>query len=540
VTPDHVARVLVPALDSAPRAKPVELFEALASEVALVQTDGGSLRLREELRVPALSVLKLDDQRLVRRVHELAVLYYSDAPPTEDNLVELAYHRLAAGEPPTAIDEDVLRKLKPAAGELPTPSAELLMQAASDPKELSQRRELARAEQQIHAAAEAYLRAGDLRGARLELDRQPERTAGTELNRLEADLAEAQGDLDAAAIAAERELDAASVAGGATRIAAAAVRVAGLHERRGEARRADAALRAAAESNLLSGAPELRLELLLNRMNLRERRGLDTEDSRWDLELDALVLMRRSDPQVLTGNTAMLRLVAAAFGKEEPERLQFAARLIGLGHEEDPRRVQPLIHALAKWDAEQVEAGRLARAVGLRVEGTDLPDLEQTWGALAGLGIDAGILLDKLLTAEVAPVHVREALRMIYLWWAVDEPPPPRPSPPPPEPAALDDLHLDWSAKETRQFEEILLTAYPTATDLRSLVDRAKLDAGAISWASSARRTTRDILEAASRSGRVDALITAVLEDPTAVSVHGPVREMVGPEWLRARGLPPK
>jgi hypothetical protein len=90
---------------------------------------------------------------------------------------------------------------------------------------------------------------------------------------------------------------------------------------------------------------------------------------------------------------------------------------------------------------------------------------------------------------------------------------------------------------EIRTLEELMLTAYPTNTDTVMLASQAGLDPGMISRASSGRRFTREILATASRSGRLEELVATMLSDPVAVSVHEPLRELVGDTWLSAHNL---
>ena len=554
VTAEIVQEVLLPSIKASPTASATELFDALGSDVSLAERDGDVLRLREDLRGPALAALRIANPELVQRVHGLAAAFYAMNENDEAAAVERAYHRLATGDPPAGVDEAILRRLEPSLGDLPSSSAELIRRSLRDPNVLSESRHLVAWERQVLPEADAALRTGDLERARRLLAQRRERTAGTELHRLESRLEEAEGDLDAAALTARRDLDAAASAAAATRFAAAAVRLAGLYERRRQFGDPEAALQTAVDAPLLIGHPELRLELLLNRMNTRERAELETEDSRWLLGLDARALLQRSDPRRIGINTALLRLLAAALGREEPERIQEAVRRIGLGHEEDPQRVQSLVKAIATWDAAQPEPGRLARMSGLRLDPSHPDPIERAWTAVAGLGTDAGLLLDRLWTAQAPPEPVREAIRLIYLWWAVA---PKHPEPgyrafrgyregaeivseaarAAPPPHFLSQVPLDWSRRETQQLEEIVLTAYPTSTDNRALADRAGLDASQITWAGSGRRITRGLLATASRSDRLDALVEAILIDPSAVSVHEQLQSLVGPDWLNARGL---
>lgn len=239
----------------------------------------------------------------------------------------------------------------------------------------------------------------------------------------------------------------------------------------------------------------------------------------------------------LDANTALVRLLAAAFGREEPDRIREAVRRVGVGHREDPVRVQTLTLALAAWDASQPEPGSLAKRANFRLDGNDPDAILRAWRGLAGLGTDAGIVLDRLWRQVTPPESVREALRAIYLWWAVEANPAPKPQEPEMQPDFLTESPINWERKEIRTLEELMLTAYPTNTDTVLLASKAGVDPGLISRASSGRRFTREILATASRSGQLEELVETMLSDPVALSVHEPLRELVGNTWLSAHNL---
>ncbi|QOD05017.1 effector-associated domain EAD1-containing protein [Pseudarthrobacter sp. BIM B-2242] len=547
ITVELVECVLVPSLAPAPAGTATELFEELAGEVAFVELDGGVLRLREELRVPALVALRLADPGLVRHVHEQAAEFYRGRPGEEDKL-EFAYHRLALGTPPDEFDEATLRRLAPATDDLPPSSAATLRDAVKNPARLVTARMLEEWENSIFPVVDAALREGRVAEARRLLSERPDRSPGTELYRLESRLAQAEHDLPAATDAAARDLKAAEAAADPTRFAAAALRLANLNELSGLGSAADEVLRAADDAKTLAGWVLLRLELLLNRMNLRERTRLENEEDRWLLEMQARSLMQRASARELAGNSALVRLLAAALGAEEPDRLREALRLIGLGHEEDPARVALLIESLADWDSSLDPPGKLASASNLRLEGGDPGSVRRAWSALSGLGTDATHVLDRVWEQIRPSVVVRERLREIYLWWAVGKPMAAveassgAPGSPafshsaggggaPPVHLRTDDP-IDWSRPEVLQLEELILTAYPTSTDLLSLASRAGLDQTLISWASSGRRITREVLGVASRAHQLGDIVEAMLTDPEAVSVHWAVRQLMGEEWL--------
>jgi AAA ATPase domain/Effector-associated domain 1 len=537
ITVELVERVLVPSLLPIPTATPAKMFDELASEVAFIESEGSALRLREELRAPALAAVRLDDPEVVRRVHLRAAEFYAESPDDTAAELELAYHRLALGAPLSEFDEATLRQLEPAADDLPPSSAAQVRDAVGGRAALATEQDLERWERKMLPIVDSALRADRLDEARRLLAERTERSIGTELYRLESRLAQADGDVDAAAAAAGRDLEAAGFAADPTRFAAAAVRLAGLHELRGAAGAADEALREASESPLLAGYPALRLEMQLDRINTRERTGIEDEHSQWLNGLEARALMQRIDPSELDGNTALVRLLAAAFGREEPDRIREAVRRVGVGHREDPVRVQTLTSALAAWDSSLPEPGSLAKRATLRLEGDDPDAILHAWRALAGLGTDAGIVLDRLWRQVTPPESVREALRAIYLWWAVETDPTAMSQAHEMLPDFLTESPINWERKEIRTLEELMLTAYPTNTDTVMLASKTGLDPALISRASSGRRFTREILATASRGGRLGDLVETVLSDPLAVSIHEPLRALVGDAWLAAHHL---
>jgi hypothetical protein len=524
VTPALVEEVLQPAVGYHPASPPSALFAALAAEVALAERDGDVLRLREELRGPALTALRLQDPRLVRRVHELAARFYQAATGAAAE-VELAYHQLAAGQPVGPTDAGVLRRLEPFLDEFPASTAGTVRRALDQPASLTAAQATAVWEREVLAEADAAIRSGQPERVRQLLAQRTDRSADTELYRLQSRAEEELGDLRTALSAALQDVAAAEAAADPERVTAAAVRVAALHERLADPLSAREALRQAEAGALLAGYPELRLELLLNQMNTGERGGLDSEEAHWSLSLRARALLQRSDPKRLSGSSALARLLAAALGREEPERIRQAVRRIGLGHEANPLRVQAVVSALAAWDAAQPEPGRLARLAGLAASSADPT---QAWAALAFTDTEAGPLLDRLWRAESFPAPVREALRELYLWWAA-EPPPPADAvtvatPPavirgaaqpgevvtaaPPSPATRGALALTPSG--TRLLVDLITAAFPSATEQMTLVNLAGMQPSVIDWNGPSSVVAYNIIMRADAEGRLPQLIRAL------------------------------
>lgn len=521
ITTDLIGKVLQPVIGAYAHSAPADVFEVMAREVALVEREGDALRLRDELRGPALSALRLQDPRLVDEVHRQAISYYEARAIQPEAATELAYHKLAAGYEVHTVDPAILLELEPFRADFSHASAAALAQAGDSPEKLAAAGELENWERSIAPEIATAIRDGRLELARQLLAERQERTAGTELYRFESQLAELTNGLSGAITAAAMDLIASEAAASPERFTAAAVRTASLRERNGDPGAAAETLKRAEGTPLLAGHLELRLELLLNRMNVGERRELDSEDERWSLSLDARTLISRSNRRRVDANSALTRLLAAALGREEPDRIRRAVREIGLGHQENHRRVRVFIEALEAWTQEQPDPTRLARLADLP---TDPDDSASSWIGLAGLGIDAGYLLSRLWDVEPFPSHVREALRMLYLWWDLER-------------EGRPDSASLWELSATRELEDIILTAYPTTTDLGTLADLAGIDRDLVAWRRPARVITRQLLNMADRNQGLEQLIDATWTDNREFSVHPRLRALLGDDYLNSHHL---
>lgn len=237
----------------------------------------------------------------------------------------------------------------------------------------------------------------------------------------------------------------------------------------------------------------------------------------------------KCDPVAVDSNTALHRLLAAALGGEEPERLREAVDRIGLPYDDDPARMRALAAALADWDRSQTPPGSLAGAVGLTVE----PDaeVEHTWvTALSGLGVEAGRYLGALWDIAPPPPAVLEAIRALYLWWDVPPPSTGEAATGPERRHFLDEVPPDFTRRETRQFERIILAAYPKVSELHYLVRAASLPGDVerrIDWTRPPRLIVRDILSVTGDVGGLPQLAAFVLDDPRAASLHPALRTLI-------------
>jgi hypothetical protein len=525
VTPQLLADAVLPSVGVQSDRDATWFYSELEHEVAFVERYADHLRVREELRGPAVIAVGYEDQALVDRVHRAAAAHYAARRAVDpDAREELAYHQLALGVPLADLELDHAAIAR-VAGSLPT----LPAGAAAEPRapwaqssaELSAEREQLGWERRVWSEADAALSSGRLEDVRNLLNERRTRRPDTQLYRIESRLHEAEGDLPTALRLSRQDLAASDVAGDRTRFAAAALRAAELEERLGREVAADT-LRSAADNALLAGDPGLRLELHLNRMTTLERMERLDEDQRWYLELDARALLARIPPGEVAENTALIKLLAATLGRDQPALVRSAAIQVGLGPDEDPARLRRLAAAVAKWDRDQDDLGRLARVLGI---GTAGPVDESTWvSALAGLGPEVGQRLDKLWETEEPPRDVREALRALYLWWGAI-------------PAARDgeqadwahlfDRPLDFSRPEAQQLHRIVLDGYGNPQSLFSLADRAGIDPRSVDVKGSPDAMVRSFLLQASAKGLLQRVVEVILDDPSAGTLATVLRDLV-------------
>jgi hypothetical protein len=525
LTPPLLADVVLPELGGTVEHDASWFYAELAREVAFVERHTDHLRLREELRGPALLAVGYEDRPMVDRIHRAAASYYGTHPEEPHAVDERAYHLLALGTPAVdlGLDQATIASLAGSVPSLPDGVAADLtaLRDASD-LDVSPERDQLAWERRVGSQAESALLSDRLDEARRLLTERSARRPTTELYRLESRLHEAEGHLAEALHLSRHDTGASHLAGDRVRYAAGAVRTAKLEEQLGRGDAADT-LRDAADAALLAGDHALRLELHLNRFATLERTGRLDDDQRWSLELDARALLARLPPADVADNTALVKLLAATLGRDQLTLLRFAVGTIGLGPDEDPTRVHRLAAAIDDWDRARRPPGRLARAAGL---GTTEPVGTSTWiSALAGLGDEAGSRLDSMWTVEEPPPPVREALRAFYLWWDI-------PSAPRDEPGAgshVLDQPLDFNRPEAQRLHRVIVDGYGDPESLLSLADRAGVDPGSVDLAGSPDAIVRDFLVQADRSGALRDVVSAVLADPAAGTLRDLLTDLVDP-----------
>lgn len=500
ITPEVIDGVLRP-IAQVPAAIPASyLHDDLAAELAFVDNAGPALRIREDVRRPALAALQIEDRAIVEQVHEAAQRYYTEHPDAPYAATEAAYHALAIGDDSVlaALDRNMLLSLQDS--DLPetiTAMIRTLVRAPDVDEKRVKDEEQRRWEQAVLSQADFALRTNDLTTARRLLFERDTRRPTTELFRLESRLLEAEGDLPGATDAAWKDLETAHHGGTAARASAAAVRVALLLERLLRAREGIDALEETEHSPLLTGNTELQLELLLDRITIAERASLWTDEDRW---LPSLAARRRM--RILGGrfetNPTLVRLVAATFGFEEPEYLRLALQRVGL-LETRPELLDRLALEISRWDD-----GSLANAAGVAN-----PGVIEWRDRISASGLDAGHLLFKLWTTKTPPEPAREAMRAVFLAWGLRSTSPatiPKPVYP------LDDVPLDFKRPEVQELERILLTIYPSTRELTYVVTKAGIDPAQINFNNSLTFVVRDVLTLAAMEGRLRDLVRLLLK----------------------------
>ncbi len=528
VTSDLIRTVLFPAIGS-PEADPDELLEAVRRETGFVAQDSAAgLRLRDELRAPALQALSLEDPDLVGTVHRAAAEYYRDHADLPGAEVELLYHQLASGShpDPAGTDPESLRRVgdRSLAG-LPH-SGRRTLEEALDHATLDALAGRGPLEDRIYAGAATALDDGRVDDAAELLADPTTWRDTTALHELVARLHEARGDVAGAIDAAACDVEAARLSEDPERLGAAAVGHARLLERASGGAAAAPVLYAAEATSWLRPHTAVRLELQLNALAALER-GRDRTD-RWVGELDARSLLQRLPPTEVASNPALVRLLAATLGRDEPRLVLDAARTIGLGTTTYSTHFHNLATVLADWDLMD-HGGALAHDLNLSVDSSSSSDLREAWfRSVASWGSDAPRFVDRIVSRGTPPRDVSEALRAFYLWWGLD----PQDTAFPdsgPGPGDGGEAASPVTGHQSARLVEALVGAYHETTLLHLLATRAGGDVEAIDWSQPLRGVALQIVtDAVDRDGAA-ALVGAALEDPAASAFHDAIREAASP-----------
>jgi hypothetical protein len=528
----------------------------LAAEAAFAAAEVDGLRLREELRGPALLALRFSEPSLVTTVHRRAAEYYAQRADDPRSAAERAYHVLAGGSPIDDVgmlDPEAVRQLDGFLDDLTPDGRDLVTATVADPTAME--REVGRSARarEVDAAVTGALAAGDIAAADHLLEDRSWWTATTGLHRAVSLTAERRGDLGEAVDAAARDVVAAEAARDPVRFVAGAIRLALLEERLHGGEAGASSLAEATARPWLGEDPLVHLELRLNRLAMLERHGIP-HDSWWE-RLEARALLQRCDPRALRDRTAVVRLLAATLGAQEPRLVLDAVRAVGLGTTTYSTHLIAVGQALAAWDVEPA-AGAVARQIGLFVpEPATAEALLDVWtAAVVSPQSDTVVSLDRAFALRPPDAEVLAAVRQVYLWWGLDpqevlqggegedgvEVPPGKPGSGPArggDTGHFLDGGLDFTDVGLQRLVRTLRGAYPKAEDVQSLASRAGLDLTDVDWRQTSGRVVHDVLQQASRSERLGSLIGEALTDPSAAPFRSEFRSIVGREWLDRRGI---
>jgi hypothetical protein len=553
ITPDLLSRVVLPIV-GATSVSTADVMAGLAAEAAFTEAESEGLRLRDELRGPALLALWYSDSSaLIAEVHRRAEAFYAGRPRDPAAILERAYHQLAGGLPvdPALLEPEVLRRLADLRDDLTPDGRDLVTAALTDSSAIHREFRRRAREREVDAAVATALAAGNLDEAGQLLDDRSWWKPTTVLYASVSLLAERRGDLAAAVEASHRDREAAEAARDPSRFVAAAVRLALLFERLYDVVTGAAVLAGADGRPWLGDQPLLHLELRLNRLAMLERHRVPYDT--WVERLEVRALLSRCEPDAVRARTSVVRLLAAALGGDEPRLVLDAVRAVGLGTQTYPSHVWAVARALAAWDVEPAP-GAVARQIGLRMpHPATEQDLREAWtAAVDSPHTDVLVSLDRAFAVREPGAEVLAALRRVYLWWGVD---PERVVPPgededggPPGRFSgfqRSDEHsghfldggLDFADSNLQRLVRTLRGAYPKPEDVQSLAARAGVDLARVNWRNTSGRVVEEVFREADRGHRLGPLIREILADGRASPFHAEIREIVGSEWLRRQGI---
>jgi tetratricopeptide (TPR) repeat protein len=105
--------------------------------------------------------------------------------------------------------------------------------------------------------------------------------------------------------------------------------------------------------------------------------------------------------------------------------------------------------------------------------------------------------------------------------------------------AWFEEFPLDFTRRETRAAEDLLVAGYPSNAEALRLAEDAGLDLSDLNQAGTNRDLVRDMLKKARRASRLPALIDTVLADPDQAAVHDELRALMAANKAGVRGAGP-
>jgi hypothetical protein len=358
ITPEVIREVLAGPCDIAlPDQKAADrLFDALAQEIALIQSDGErAVKHRLDIRRVMLGdLLAQVPPETVTAIDRGAVEYYRAQTGARARAEEI-YHRLRLGEPPETVGErwipGVEEHLRNALEEL-SPSARLWLSrrlgVTPDPALLAQA-DLETWEDLTLRDAQRFLQSGNPHGALDLVSARKERSPASPLYRVEAETLRLLGRDKEARETARRGIGSAAAAGNSEVALDLQLLLAAIEE--GEDRH-EAALDLLEHAKRLvdhTTPPLLALRLFAARIRVRRSLGAGFAKERSELMEEACGLLTPVVLRDTRGRPALLRELVAELGGMNLQLLRQGLDVVGLELDDEGQR-QLLARALASWD----------------------------------------------------------------------------------------------------------------------------------------------------------------------------------------------
>jgi hypothetical protein len=373
VTPELIREVLAEPCGVIVRdlAHAQQLFDEMRREVSLVSYEDGALRHRSDVRRVMIHLLREAAQDKVRRIEEAAIAYYQ----RQDGVIARAeeiYHRLSLKHSTAVIDrcwvEGVQPYLYSALEELNAHEYAWLAPRLGYHLTPEQRKQadVESWERDAEQLVWALLQRDQVREALDALHERDERTPGSPLYALEAEVWERLDNWSQAWLTIERGIASADAAGNRWLGVSLRLRGARVDTRRGDF---EAALQKLDDAETLAADDDVHtLAIILNRLVLQRIVG-DAPSARIALIDTLRERFNRLSNEQVAEQPLLMGSIARELGAEYPDVLHRIVRFNGLETERQSL-LRALATALAAWDNQAVaEAkrpqGLLARHAGL-------------------------------------------------------------------------------------------------------------------------------------------------------------------------------
>jgi cellulose synthase operon protein C len=359
ITPDIIREVLagpceIP-LDTSQAA--VDLFEALAREVALVENDGpGAVRHRPDVRRLMIADLLANvPPATVKAIDQGAAKYYVGQTGARARAEEI-YHRLRLGERGGELDsrwmDGVGESLRTSLNELPAPGRLWLSRklGVTPPPGVLAQADLQDWEAIVASDAQRYLQSGAAAEAIKLFASRKDRSPDSPLFRLEAEAYRLMGADKNARDCAIRGITAASAAGYNELALDLHLFIAAIDEGQEKLEAALSRLDAAQALTALPLSPFSVLRLNVTRIRIRRLLGSSYDKERAELCSTTNEMLTPALLRELGGQPALLRELVAELGEHNPELLRHGLEVLGIERPDSDhaRRLRELLPAAEK------------------------------------------------------------------------------------------------------------------------------------------------------------------------------------------------